>query len=225
MYPGSLFIDGIDFWNIWPHPFNYYGYYKRPELKWEWKTTDTKPACKCKCKPSIEESDNKFTLRLKGVKDSDYDLYFDGDRTFEVSFERTDGNATTKKSVKAYIPEQYDIAHEERMDGDDMVFEFPKKKEDKFENIKCEEHECQCKKRLKTMQNHTESIERTVDWMKKELDEAEEIGDQELVAYLEDSIGGLLELLKYRKEDMRKRKIIGKNKVWYLDDDNLLKEG
>ena len=229
MYPGSLFIDGIDFFNFWRNPVDFY--YKALGLdnnpKWSL-TSTTKPICKCKCgnKPCIEEADDKFTIRLKNVKDDDYNLFFDGDRTFEVSFERVDGNTTTKKSIKAYIPEKYEIGHEERMDGDDLVLEFPRKKEDKFENIKCEEHECQHKVE---QPDDTESIERTVSWMREELDEAEEIGDQELVAYLEDTVEGLLQLLKDRKEKKcRKdacRKIIGKDKVWYLDDDDLAKEG
>lgn len=223
MYPGSLFIDGIDFWNFWKTPVDYY--YKALSLPTWCSTEATKQACKCDDSPAIEENDDEFTIRFKGMKDSDSgQMSFDGDRTFEVSFERGNGNKTTRMSVKAYIPEKYEIGHEERIEGDDMVFVWPRKKEDKFKDIKCEEHECQ---HLPKLKDDTESIERTVSWMLEELDEAKEIGNEELAAYLEDTVKGVIRILMDRRKGKcgkdSCRKIIGKDSVWRLDGDKVKK--
>lgn len=203
MYPGSLFIDGIDFWNFWKNPVDYY--YKALDIsKWDLSNT-TKPACKCNNNkvldtPVIEENDNELTIRFKGMKDADSgQMSFDGDRTFEVSFERGNGNETTKMSVKTYIPEKYEIEHEERMEGDDIVFVWSRKNENKFKDIKCEEHECNKTCTCDSNKREYCGLKRTLKWMEKELSEAMEIGDNELCEYLSGQIPKLKTLLGENK--------------------------
>lgn len=224
MFPGSLFIDGLDFSNLFGSPFDYY--YKALDTN-KYSLVNSATTDK---KSSITKNDDEFTMRLNGIGDSDYDIYFDGDRTFEVSFERTDGSLTTKKSVKARIPDGYELAHEEFIDGKDMVFKFPKKKQ--CCDVKCEEAECSCPDNRKEANNNTESLRRTCKWMAEELGEAIEIGDAELVSYLGDTLLGIEELLKRRKcehkckckENELGRKILGKYKNWLLNNKNIANE-
>lgn len=132
------------------------------------------------------EKDDKFIVYVKKDEGEMKDFVND-ERMLVVTFTTVDGNETTINKVKVYIPNKYSTNFIKTIDGYHFKYEFEKECNCEKEH-KCCEDKCCCTKKH-------DGLERTLKWMEDELEEAIEIGDDDLKKYLSEQIKVLKSIL------------------------------